>query len=104
MKACSHNFTYPDQIELYIDPTSTTTYTSWELRNLPDVFWDAQNTDLFTFIILNPSAEAQLKGLYVNIVSDDITTAQVKDLQILNITTVIDIDEFNDLKFNNITL
>ena len=74
--ACYHDFIY-DQTELYIDPTSHTTYTPWELRDHPVVHWDAEDTELFTLIVLNPVDPIPHNGLFVNIVGDNFTTGQV---------------------------
>ena len=74
---CDYAFTQDSTKEFTVDPLSDTSITPWDLRAMPEVTWTADQSDLFTLIVVDVG-HGWLHGLYVNIPGNVISNGEVR--------------------------
>jgi hypothetical protein len=73
---CGNTWTVSESQKLVLDPTQSTVYRPWSLRNQPSMTWLADQNEMYTLIAYDAGSLIN-HGIYFNIPGNDVSRAEV---------------------------
>ncbi|XP_067667701.1 uncharacterized protein C56G2.4-like [Haliotis asinina] len=74
-EACGNEFRSLHSKLISVDPLSNQVYTPYELKDMPYFWWESEEKDMFSLIILDPGY-INIKGFFINIRGSNVTTGE----------------------------